>query len=37
MRHILGKKTKKRKRKLRRPGIITGHAAQRIKRLIPYS
>jgi large subunit ribosomal protein L35 len=37
MRHILGKKAQKRKRKLRRPGILEGHKAARIKRLIPYS
>lgn len=37
MRHILGKKAKKRKRKLRRPTILTGHKAARIKRLVPYS
>ena len=35
-RHLLGLKTRKRKRKLRRPGYISKADAKRIRRLLPY-
>lgn len=34
--HILTKKTAKRKRNLRKPGILTKADEKRIKKLIPY-
>ncbi|MFQ6104769.1 MAG: 50S ribosomal protein L35 [Candidatus Glassbacteria bacterium] len=37
LRHMLTKKSKKRKRHLRRPGIIKGPDEKRIRLLIPYS
>jgi len=36
MRHILTKKAHKRKRHLRRPGIIEGPDVKKIRMLIPY-
>lgn len=36
-RHILTKKSSKRKRKLRRPGLINSVEKKRIKSLLPYS
>ncbi len=36
-RHILTKKTRKRKRKLRRPLILEGPEVKKIKVLIPYA
>lgn len=36
-RHILTKKTRKRKRNLRRPAILEGPEKKRIKTLIPYA
>ena len=35
-RHILGKKSRKRKRKLRRAGYLNKTDAKRIRRLLPY-
>ncbi len=35
-RHILGKKTRKRKRQLRRPGYLSGGDAKKMRRLMPY-
>jgi large subunit ribosomal protein L35 len=37
LRHILTKKARKRKRRLRSPNIIEGPDSRRIKQLIPYS
>ena len=34
--HILGKKSRKRKRQLRKDGYISGTDAKRIRRLLPY-
>ncbi len=36
LRHILTKKTAKRKRKLRKNGILSPTETQRAKRLLPY-
>ena len=36
LRHILTKKSSKRKRKLRRPSILSPIEAKRIKKLLPY-
>ncbi len=36
LRHILTKKTPKRKRKLRKNGILSPTETQRAKRLLPY-
>ncbi len=36
LRHILTKKSSKRKRKLRKNGILSTVEAQRAKRLLPY-
>lgn len=35
--HLLTKKTSKRKRELRKPALVSGSDAKRIKRLIPNS
>lgn len=35
-RHILTKKSTKRKRKLRRAGILSGAEDNRVKKLLPY-
>jgi len=35
-RHILGKKTRKRKRKLRKTGYVSKANAKQIRRLLPY-
>ncbi|MCB9771532.1 MAG: 50S ribosomal protein L35 [Candidatus Omnitrophica bacterium] len=35
-RHILGKKTRKRKRQLRKAGFVSAVDARRIRRLLPY-
>lgn len=35
-RHILGKKSRKRKRKLRKPGYLNKTQARQIRRLLPY-
>ena len=35
-RHLLGKKTRKRKRHLRHSGYISGVDAKKIRRLLPY-
>lgn len=35
-RHILGGKSRKLKRKLRRPGFVSAVDAKRIRRLLPY-
>ena len=35
-RHILGKKSRKRKRKLRQPGYLNKTQARQIRRLLPY-
>ncbi len=34
--HILGKKSRKRKRHLRHPGYLSKNEEQRIRRLLPY-
>jgi large subunit ribosomal protein L35 len=34
--HILTKKTRKRKRQLRRPGMVSRADAARIRRMLPY-
>ncbi len=34
--HILGKKTRKRKRNMRQPAYLSESAAQAIRRLLPY-
>jgi len=36
MRHILTKKAQKRKRQLRRPGILKGPDEKKVRKLIPY-
>ncbi len=35
--HILTKKTRKRKRNLRKPGLVAPEDAKRIRRLLPYA
>ncbi|MBI4354819.1 MAG: 50S ribosomal protein L35 [Candidatus Omnitrophica bacterium] len=35
-RHLMGSKSSKRTRHMRRPGIIAGVEAQRLRRLLPY-
>ena len=35
-RHILGKKSRKRKRKLRKPGYVSAVEEKRLRRLLPY-
>lgn len=37
LRHILTKKTTKRKRNLRQTAVITGQDAQNVKLLLPYA
>ncbi len=34
--HLLGSKTSKRKRKLRKPGLVSKQETKRISKLIPY-
>ena len=34
--HILGKKSRKRKRKLRKSGYLSGGNAKKLRRLLPY-
>ncbi len=34
--HILGKKTRKRKRRLRRSALVSSKDTKRIRRLLPY-
>ncbi|HZJ84867.1 MAG TPA: 50S ribosomal protein L35 [Syntrophomonadaceae bacterium] len=34
--HLLGGKTSKRKRKLRKPGLVSKQETKRISKLIPY-
>jgi len=34
--HILGKMSRKRKRKLRQGGFVSEHDAKKIRRLLPY-
>ncbi|MFC1704196.1 50S ribosomal protein L35 [Candidatus Omnitrophota bacterium] len=34
--HILSKKTSRRKRRLRKPDLVSAHQTQQIKRMLPY-
>ncbi len=34
--HLLTHKTRKRKRQMRRPGVLTGADARNLKQLLPY-
>ncbi len=36
LRHILTKKSRKRKRRLRSPAILSGVETKRVKKLLPY-
>lgn len=35
--HILGKKTTKRKRNLRKPGLVSKSDLKRVKQMLPYA